>query len=252
VAEEAGEWALSVIATAEDTEAVRILAALPPNAARDEIAPWLRRAAHDLGVRMPRREESDWILSMSQARQARDLARAIVDGRLGLVEGSWKIRDLAFAAADVGDEMHALFVPFVAVTSETDHLPLGAARASWDPDVLREKDREVRAYDEAHRAEMVPHCRALAARVGSGHGRADRVLHAYAEVRRTERDATLSPSSRRSGPVWRDRWSFTFGGPRTHGRQDGLPRDVTLVHRRPNRLGGSSLPLSGAKRQPSS
>jgi hypothetical protein len=38
-------------------------------------------------------------------------------------------------------------------------------RANWDPDVLREKDQEIRAYDEACRAQMVPHCRAFAARV---------------------------------------------------------------------------------------
>jgi hypothetical protein len=165
VAEEAGEWAVAVLATSEDTEAVRILAGLPPNAAREEIAPWLRRAAHDLGVRLPTREESYWILSLSQAQQARDLARAIADGQIGLVEGSWKIRGLAFAGADVDDEMRALFMPFVAVTSETDHLPVGEERANWDTDVLREKDQEIRAYDEACRAQMVPHCRAFAARV---------------------------------------------------------------------------------------
>lgn len=165
VAEEASEWAIAVLATAEDTEAVRILAGLPPNADREEIAPWLRRAARDLGVRLPTREESYRILSLSQAQQARDLAHAIADGKIGVVEGSWKIRDLAFAGADVDDEMRALFMPFVAVTSETDHFPIGEERANWDPDVLREKDREIRAYDEACRAQMVPHCRAFAARV---------------------------------------------------------------------------------------
>jgi hypothetical protein len=50
-------------------------------------------------------------------------------------------------------------------TSETDHLPIGEERANWAPDVLREKDREIREYDEAMRAHMVPRCRAFAARV---------------------------------------------------------------------------------------
>src|SRR5580704_3425803 len=40
----------------------------------------------------------------------------------------------------------------------------------------------------------------------SGDGPADRVLHAYAEVRRTERDATLYPET--FMPRWRDRWGF--------------------------------------------
>ncbi|MGH7438118.1 MAG: hypothetical protein ACRENE_20740 [Polyangiaceae bacterium] len=165
VGAEASEWAIAVLATAEDTEAIRILAGLPANSTREELAPWLRRAAHDLAVRLPTREESYRILTMSQAQQARDLALAIAGGQIGVVEGSWKIRDLAFAGADVDDEMRALFMPFVAVTSETDHFPIGEERANWDLDVLREKDLEIRAYDEACRAQMVPHCRAFAARV---------------------------------------------------------------------------------------
>jgi hypothetical protein len=165
VAEEATSWALTLLNADEDTEAIRVLAGLPANAHREEFAPWLRRAAHDLGVRLPTREESYWILSLSKAQQARDLALAIAVGRIGLVEGSWKIRDLAFAGANVDDEMRALFMPFVAVTSEADHLPIGEERANWDPDVLREKDQEIRAYNEAHRAQMVPRCHAFAARV---------------------------------------------------------------------------------------
>ena len=122
-------------------------------------------AAHDLGVRLPTREESLWILGLFQAREARDLALAIANGRLGVVEGSWKLRELTFADAFVDDEMRALFMPFVAVTSETDHLPIGADRVNWNPDVLRAKDEEIRAYDEASRAQMVPDCQAFAARV---------------------------------------------------------------------------------------
>jgi hypothetical protein len=56
-------------------------------------------------------------------------------------------------------------MPFVAVTSETAHLPIGEERANWDPDVLREKDLEIRAYDEVCREQMIPHCRAFVARV---------------------------------------------------------------------------------------
>ncbi len=165
MAEEASSWALTVLSADEDTEAIRVLAGLRPNAPREDIAPWLRRAARDLGVRPPTREECYWVLSLSQAQQARDLALAIAEGRIGLVEGSWKIRDLAFAGAEVDDEMRALFMPFVAVTSETDHLPIGEERANWDPDVLREKEQEISAYNEAHRAQMGSHCRAFAARV---------------------------------------------------------------------------------------
>jgi hypothetical protein len=50
VAEEATSWALTVLSADEDTEAIRVLAGLPPNAPREEFAPWLRRAAHDLAT----------------------------------------------------------------------------------------------------------------------------------------------------------------------------------------------------------
>jgi hypothetical protein len=165
VAEEASAWAVAALTADEDTEPIRVLAGLSANATREEIAPWLRRAALDLGVRLPTREESRLILDLWQAREARDLALAIADGRLGLVEGAWKLRDLSFAGALVDDEMRALFMPFVAVTSETDHLPIGEDRVNWNPDVLRAKDEEIRAYDDAHRMQMIPDCRAFAARV---------------------------------------------------------------------------------------
>lgn len=165
VAEEASAWAIAALTADADSEPIRVLAGLSAIAHREEIAPWLRRAADDLGVRLPTREESRWILDLFRARESRDLALAIADGRLGLVDGAWKLRDLSFAGAPVDDEMRALFTPFVAVTSETDHLPIGEERVNWNPDVLRAKDDEIRAYDDAHRVQMVPHCRAFAARV---------------------------------------------------------------------------------------
>ena len=165
VGEEAGAWAVAALTADEDTDAIRVLAGFSANTPREEVTPWLRRVAHDLGVRLPTREESRWILVVFQAREARDLALAIADGRLGVVEGSWKLRDLSFARAPVDDELRALFMPFVAVTTETDHLPVGEDRVNWNPDVLRAKDEGIRSYEESIRAQMLPHCRAFAARV---------------------------------------------------------------------------------------
>lgn len=40
---------------------------------------------------------------------------------------------------------------FVAIDSETDHLPVGTVRRDWAPEALEEKNREIREYEEASR-----------------------------------------------------------------------------------------------------
>jgi hypothetical protein len=165
VAEAAVAWAVGAITADQDTEAIRVLAGLSPNDVREEIAPWLLRAAHDVGVRIPTRDESHWILTLSEAQEARDLVLSMAAGRVSLIDGSWKLTNLPFAFSPGDAEWRTLFTPFLAVTSETDDLPLGADRVNWDEDVLRGKDAEARAYEESLRADLIPACEALAARI---------------------------------------------------------------------------------------
>jgi len=85
VGEEAGAWAVAALTADEDTDAIRVLAGFSANTPREEVTPWLRRVAHDLGVRLPTREESRWILVVFQAREGpRQLAR-IASTIMGLI-----------------------------------------------------------------------------------------------------------------------------------------------------------------------
>jgi hypothetical protein len=56
-----------------------------------------------------------------------------------------------------------LFTPFIAVSSETDHLPLAEDRVHWNADELRAKDEEAQVYEQRARPEVVAACQALAA-----------------------------------------------------------------------------------------
>lgn len=58
------------------------------------------------------------------------------------------------------------FVIFVAIDSETDHLPLGRVRELWSPDVLMEKDRELAAYELRVKKEALAACQVLITRFG--------------------------------------------------------------------------------------
>jgi hypothetical protein len=145
VTEEAIAWAVAAVMADEDTEAIRVVAGLSSSAGRDELTPWLRRAAHEVGVRLPTREESLWIL----------------------------------------------------VTSETDHLPIGEDREHWNPDVRREKDGEIHAYEEAIHAQMVPHCEAFATRIDHDMGR---LAEFFVPDERMPDGATGGPVATRSAP----------------------------------------------------
>jgi hypothetical protein len=62
------------------------------------------------------------------------IATRMLAGEVGLVEGC---RSLVKLRGALGQEHEVLFIPFIAVESETDHLPIGeAARLAWNPQAL--------------------------------------------------------------------------------------------------------------------
>lgn len=81
--------------------------------------------------------------------EARALARKIVDGEIGVIEGSRQM--MAYA-----DRLHAgdteEFRIFCGIDSESDHFPLGRAREHWSANALREKDAEIKAFEDFYRA----------------------------------------------------------------------------------------------------
>lgn len=71
------------------------------------------------------------------------LANAIIHGKLGVIEGSRRLCQIRAEHPSLRDDEG--FGLFVAIESETDHLPAGEVRTLWAPDVLIVEDREIRA-----------------------------------------------------------------------------------------------------------
>ena len=86
------------------------------------------------------------------------LARSILSGTLGIVEGSRRLCSLGHA---LGVDRDPDFTFFVAVDSETDHLPVGEVRRHWAADALRRTDEELRACESFYRDRAVRVCQSL-------------------------------------------------------------------------------------------
>lgn len=88
-----------------------------------------------------------------------------LQGRIGVVEVCSRVSGLASRLPEVRD---AIFVPFVAVYSETEDLPSNeAVRATWDQSALAVKEEQVKPYLEKMRGEIEKACIEVAKRYTS-------------------------------------------------------------------------------------
>lgn len=92
------------------------------------------------------------------------VARRVLSGELGMIEGS---RTLSSMRWEFGAEITDRFSPFVAIDSETDDLPVGAARDLWDADALAWKDLEISRCEQLYRAQCLEACGKLIERLQS-------------------------------------------------------------------------------------
>jgi hypothetical protein len=90
-------------------------------------------------------------------RQALQVAQAVLDGELGVIEGC---RALADYAHDIVPDwgIDADFVIFGAVASDTDDLPLGECRRFWSARALAEADAKLDAITIAVANEVRAAC----------------------------------------------------------------------------------------------
>src|SRR5688572_29553648 len=86
-------------------------------------------------------------------RDALQVARALLSGEVGVIEGSIA---LAAQAHDVVLDWREDpdFVVFGALACETDHLPIGPARSRWSVDALAKADAEIEAIEARSRAQV--------------------------------------------------------------------------------------------------
>jgi hypothetical protein len=81
-------------------------------------------------------------------RQVRALAQRIVDGKVGVIEGSRQMLTYQQWLHAWEDQE---FKIFGVADSETHHLPIGKVRDHWSPNALREKDKEIRLVEDRYR-----------------------------------------------------------------------------------------------------
>ncbi len=98
----------------------------------------------------------------SNRQQVVTVARDILEGRSGVIEGSRLLASLSHCIG-VG-EFDADFLPFVGIDSETDHLPIGEVRRHWAADALATKDAELAVAEAFYRQRASAACARLIAR----------------------------------------------------------------------------------------
>jgi hypothetical protein len=82
------------------------------------------------------------------------ICEAILNEEIGVIAGSRILNRLEFELIDysVGKfDRDKDFIPFVAIDSETDHLPVNRERADWSAEALARKDKEIAESEALYR-----------------------------------------------------------------------------------------------------
>jgi outer membrane biogenesis lipoprotein LolB len=85
-------------------------------------------------------------------RQVRALAWRIIEGQVGVIEGSRQMLKFQFWLHAGDDED---FRVFRGVDSETDHLPVGRVREHWNAEALKKKDEEIAEVEDFYRQDVI-------------------------------------------------------------------------------------------------
>lgn len=91
------------------------------------------------------------------------LAQTILDGNLSFFEGAPRVLAIKRHLSGIA-ERDPDFDVFVAIQSETDHLPLEAQRPLWDPSALTALESEFKRTEEWAKVFASMACRNLIAR----------------------------------------------------------------------------------------
>jgi hypothetical protein len=84
-----------------------------------------------------------------------DTLEAFQSGRLGVTEASRKVVAIRDA---LGELSNPLFIPFIAVESETDAFPLGEVRSRWSVQALSRMDAERESAEAFYRPQLIEAC----------------------------------------------------------------------------------------------
>ena len=87
--------------------------------------------------------------------------RAMLKGDIDLLYGCRRLVRLQHLVRETHSEA---WLTIVGIESETDDLPLGDQKLPWSPDMLKEKEREAKAYLDKVEPILLKACQELLAR----------------------------------------------------------------------------------------
>ena len=89
------------------------------------------------------------------------ICEAILNEDIGVIAGSRRLNHLGYELDLDRDED---FLTFVAINSETDHLPVDSERQNWSVEALKRKDKEIAEFEAAYKDQAIESCKKLIAR----------------------------------------------------------------------------------------
>jgi hypothetical protein len=86
------------------------------------------------------------------------ICESILNEEIGIIAGSRKLVSFYHELLDKDDLDFSLFI---AIDSETDHLPVDFERKNWNPESLKRKDLEINLYEKKLKNETFVACNQL-------------------------------------------------------------------------------------------
>ena len=95
------------------------------------------------------------------------ICEAMLREEIGIIAGSRRLVGLGLELFSDHDED---FLMFVAIDSETYHLPVDLERQNWSVEALERKDKEIESYEASAKADALETCRKLIRRFAMNGG----------------------------------------------------------------------------------
>ena len=90
--------------------------------------------------------------------EAVSAARGILNGQVGVIEGS---RNLAALSRKFSADKRERFLLFIGIDSESDNLAIGPERQYWAEEALVKQDTEIENAEDYYKEDVFNACRAL-------------------------------------------------------------------------------------------
>ena len=90
-------------------------------------------------------------LSRERAREVVRVARAILTGSIGIIDGAQRIADVHLYSGHVNQPKDEDYMLFLDIASKTNHLPVGEVRKHWAADALLRNDAEIKDREDFYR-----------------------------------------------------------------------------------------------------